>query len=110
MFKFVTAAGLLASLFTMSLVNADEHGEAAAGVDITNKLRECAGCHGADGISIAPTMPNLAGQKEQYLVAAITAYRDGTRSGVSAAMMTPMAAGLSDEEIAALAAHFAAME
>jgi cytochrome c553 len=55
-------------------------------------------------------MPNLAGQKEQYLVAAITAYRDGTRSGVSAAMMTPMAAGLSDEEIAALAAHFAAME
>ncbi len=109
MFKFVTAAGLLASLFAMSLVNADEHGKAAA-VDITNKLRECAGCHGTDGISIAPTMPNLAGQKEQYLVAAITAYRDGTRSGVNAAMMTPMAAGLSDEEIAALAAHFAAMQ
>ncbi len=107
--KLRTAIGVLASVLAMSTAMADEHGDDAS-VDITNKLRECAGCHGSDGISIAPTMPNLAGQKEQYLVAAITAYRDGTRSGVNAAMMTPMAAGLSDAEIAALAKHFAAME
>ncbi len=95
---------VLASVVAISSASADE------AADVENKLRECAGCHGADGISIAPTMPNLAGQKEQYLAAALTAYRDGTRTGVSAAMMTPMAAGLTDAQITALAKHFSAME
>ena len=75
-----------------------------------NKLRECAGCHGPDGISIAPTIPNLAGQKEEYLKQTLTAYRDNKRTGASAAMMTPMAVGLTDPEIAELAKHFASME
>ncbi len=107
--KLKTTIGVLVSVLAISAATAEEHGDDAS-TDITNKLRECAGCHGENGISIAPTMPNLAGQKEQYLVAAITAYRDGTRSGVNAAMMTPMAAGLSDAEIAALAKHFSAMQ
>ena len=76
---------------------------------IESKLRECGGCHGADGISIAPTIPNLAGQKEEYLKQTLAAYRDGTRQGGGAAMMTPMAAGLSDDEIAAMAKHYSAM-
>ena len=76
---------------------------------LENKLRECAGCHGADGISITSTMPNLAGQKEEYLKQTLTAYRDKERTGASAAMMTPMAAGLTDAEIAALAKHFSSL-
>jgi cytochrome c553 len=76
---------------------------------LKDKLRECAGCHGADGISITPTMPNLAGQKEEYLKQTLTAYRDKKREGASAAMMTPMAAGLTDAEIADLAKHFSSL-
>ena len=40
-------------------------GDAAAG---KAKAAMCAACHGANGISIAPMYPNLAGQKEAYLV------------------------------------------
>ena len=39
--------------------------DAAAG---KAKAASCAGCHGANGISAVPTYPNLAGQKEAYLV------------------------------------------
>jgi cytochrome c553 len=76
---------------------------------LENKLRECAGCHGTDGNSISPTIPNLAGQKEEYLKQTLTAYRDSEREGASAAMMTPMAAGLTDAEIADLAKHFSSL-
>lgn len=99
-----TAICVLVSMLAMSLASAEDLS------DVDKKLRECAGCHGADGISIAPTMPNLAGQKEAYLIAALTAYRDGTRSGVDAAMMTAMANGLSDAEIVALAKHFSSLK
>jgi len=76
---------------------------------LENKLRECAGCHGADGISIAPTIPNLAGQKEEYLKQTLVAYRDNKRVDGGAAMMTPMAAGLTDAEIADLAKYFSSL-
>ncbi|MDH5259156.1 MAG: cytochrome c, partial [Gammaproteobacteria bacterium] len=39
-------------------------GDAAAG---KGKAALCAGCHGADGMSMSPDIPNLAGQKEAYL-------------------------------------------
>ena len=44
------------------------------------KSASCAGCHGANGISAVPTYPNLAGQKEAYLVKQMKAFRDGTRT------------------------------
>ena len=48
---------------------------------------------------------NLAGQKEAYLAAQIKAFRDGTRQNP---MMSPMAQGLSDADIANLAAYLSA--
>lgn len=65
----------------------------------------CAACHGATGISPSPIWPNLAGQKEQYLIKQMKAFRDGTRQDPS---MAPMVASLTDEDIANLAAYFAA--
>ena len=76
-------------------------GDAAAG---KTKSAICAACHGATGNSINPLWPNLAGQKEQYLVKQIAAFRDGTRKDP---MMAPMVASLSDDDIANLAAYFA---
>lgn len=70
------------------------------------KSAVCAACHGSTGISPTPIWPNLAGQKEQYLAAQITAFRDGTRKN---AQMAPMVAGLSDDDIANLAAYYASL-
>ena len=78
-------------------------GDAAAG---KSKSGTCAGCHGPVGISNNPLWPNLAGQKEAYLVKQMKAFRDGTRSDP---MMSPMAKPLSDDDIANLAAYFASL-
>jgi len=47
-------------------------GDATAG---KAKSQVCAGCHGMNGVSMVPTYPNLAGQKEQYLVKAINDFK-----------------------------------
>ena len=39
----------------------------------------CTACHGADGISITPMYPSLAGQHEDYLRRAIGEYAKGGR-------------------------------
>ena len=77
-------------------------GDAAAG---KAKSAICASCHGPSGVSSNPLWPNLAGQKEQYLAKQIKAFRDGERKDP---MMAPMVAALSDDDIANLAAYYAA--
>ncbi len=66
----------------------------------------CAGCHGQNGISPIPNYPNLKGQKEQYLVKALRAYRDGQRNDPT---MSPMAKPLSDRDIDDLAAYYSSL-
>ena len=70
------------------------------------KSAVCAACHGGTGISPTPIWPNLAGQKEQYLVAQMTAFRDGARVN---AQMAPMVQNLTDEDIANLAAYYSSL-
>ena len=70
------------------------------------KSASCAACHGGTGISPTPIWPNLAGQKEQYLLAQLKAFKDGTRQN---AQMAPMVANLSDEDMANLAAYYASL-
>lgn len=71
------------------------------------KSAVCAACHGGNGISMIPMYPNLAGQKEQYLVLQLKAFRDGDRKNM---VMAPMAAGLSDTDIANLSAYFSSLD
>jgi cytochrome c553 len=66
-------------------------------------LGTCVACHGADGIGKAPQYPNLQGQKAPYLEKQLKAYRSGERKDPN---MSAMAAQLSDEDIAKLAAYF----
>lgn len=89
---------------TALLSNPTFAGDAAAG-----KLKSsmCAGCHGADGISMAPQYPNLAGQKQAYLAKALNDYRQGVRTDPT---MNAMAAPLSKDDVANLAAYFAGMK
>jgi cytochrome c553 len=65
----------------------------------------CAACHGANGVSVADHIPNLAGQRSAYLVAQLEAFKDGSRKSD---IMNVMAPQLSDADIANVAAHFAA--
>jgi cytochrome c553 len=65
----------------------------------------CAACHGAAGVSVSDTIPNLAAQRARYLEAQLKVLKDGTRKNP---IMNPIAAQLSLEDIADVAAYFAA--
>jgi cytochrome c553 len=72
-----------------------------------DKAATCIACHGQNGISSSPAWPTLADQHEDYLVHALGQYRSGERRN---AVMMPMATGLSDADIKALAAYYAGLE
>ncbi|MEJ2534696.1 MAG: cytochrome c [Gammaproteobacteria bacterium] len=82
---------------------------AVAGDPVAGKALSatCVACHGVNGISPNPMWPNLAGQKEQYLIKQLTSLRDGERQNE---LMTPIAMNLSDEDIENLAAHFSGLK
>lgn len=79
-------------------------GDAAAG---KAKAATCNACHGVKGISAMPTYPNLAGQKEAYLVKQMKAFKDGSRKDPT---MNAMAKPLNDNDMANLAAFYAGMK
>jgi cytochrome c553 len=66
----------------------------------------CAACHGANGVSIADNIPNLAGQRSAYLEAQLRAFKAGSRK---AASMNAIAAQLSPQDIADVAAYFGSL-
>ena len=70
-----------------------------------SRSQGCASCHTAD-YSGKEQMPRLAGQREDYLVHAMRAYRERTRGGPDTTMIDIMR-GVSDEEIEALAHYLA---
>lgn len=65
----------------------------------------CAACHGAAGVSVSDTIPNLAGQKARYIETQLKALKSGTRKNE---IMNAIAAQLSADDIANVAAHFSA--
>jgi cytochrome c553 len=79
-------------------------GDVAAG---RRKALACQTCHGLDGLSKLPEAPHLAGQPERYLVKSLDDYRKGVRKNE---MMAIVAGNLSDQDIADLAAYYAAIE
>lgn len=99
------AAAILACALAAASGASLAAGDAAAG---KGKSAACSACHGPDGNSSVPMYPKLAGQHAQYLELAIKAYRSGERSGGQTGMMKPMVANLSDQDIADLAAYYAA--
>ncbi|MBE8163034.1 MAG: cytochrome c [Bdellovibrionaceae bacterium] len=67
----------------------------------------CFACHGAKGISVSPVWPNLAGQKQAYLVKQLKAFKSGARKDPS---MKPMVAGLSVQDMEDIAAYFSSLK
>ena len=67
--------------------------------------KNCEACHGETGIGVNPAWPHIAGQKSAYLANTLKAFRAGLRKDP---MMAGVVRGLSDADIANLAAYYTA--
>lgn len=75
---------------------------------VAGTVHVCSSCHGAGGKSQSSTFPRLAGQQQEYLENQLRAFRDHSRADPHAhTYMWGMAARLSDQTIAGLAAYYA---
>ncbi len=91
------------AVMALSLTNVAVAADAAAGEE---KSSACVACHGADGVATQALTPSLKGQKEDYLVVATKAYRDGDRDN---GMMKMFTMSLTDADIENLAAYYAGL-
>jgi len=95
----------LHSLAALALITA---GGAHAGAEEGKAKAElCGTCHGADGNSPTSDFPNLAGQTSRYIYLQLKDYKEGRRKH---ALMTPMAANLSKQDMRDLGDYFAAQK
>ena len=98
--KIAIAAALVAGLTGV----AHAAGNAEAG---QAKAATCVACHGADGNSIAPNFPNLAGQSEAYIYKQLKDFKEGKRKD---ATMDAMVLPLDDQAMQDVAAFYAGMK
>lgn len=71
------------------------------------KSATCIACHGPDGNSSNPTWPNLAGQHAEYIEKQLHDFKSGRRKNDE---MAPMVLLLDEQDIADLAAYYAAQQ
>lgn len=100
------APALRASLASALLVPTLTYAQADAIAGRVKAEAACAACHGANGVSVADTIPNLAGQKAAYLEGQLRALKSGARRN---AVMNAVAGQLSPQEISNLAAYFSSL-
>lgn len=90
---------------------AAQQGDVATGKAKAEEV--CAACHGANGVSVSDTIPNLAAQRAAYIASQLRAFRDGDRKAPNAtssiATMAAIANQLSQAEIVSVAAYFASL-
>jgi cytochrome c553 len=71
-------------------------------------LQICSNCHGADGNSVSPNFPNLAGQTEPYVIEQLSSFRKHSRFDPAGfEYMWGLSRHLTDEQIKDLAAYYA---
>ncbi|MCB2425936.1 c-type cytochrome [Methylophaga pinxianii] len=99
-FIFAVVLGLVATNSPLTFAAGDiSAGKAKSAV--------CAACHGADGNSPSDMYPKLAGQHASYIYKQLVEFKSGEREN---AIMAPMAANLSEEDMADLAAYFSSQK
>jgi cytochrome c553 len=95
---FLALIALFASAVTCGAVSA-----ADTGLTPPAGVAACKACHGPNGISISNIIPNLSGQKADYLAAQLTAFKSGDRKNN---FMTVIAGQLSDADIHSFAQYW----
>lgn len=101
MIPFATAAAFFA---LAAPAFANSAGDPAEGRKLAT---QCQVCHGLNGLGTNPTVPNIGGESAMYLTKQLEDFREGRRVNEQ---MSIMAEGLTDEEIAHLAAWYSAIE
>lgn len=91
--------GLICALFSLATLADSKLGQEKAAI--------CSGCHGAQGVSMNPEWPNLAGQHATYLAKQLRDYQNGSTR--SAPIMTQMVMQLSQEDINSIAEYYASL-
>lgn len=119
--KWIARAGMLAAALLPVVVLAQAPAKEepkSAPAEVAKKpgapqavnVSMCTGCHSIPGYQASfprvHRVPMISGQSAKYIEAALIAYRKGDRSHPT---MRAIAQGLDDAEIAALAAHYAAI-
>ena len=108
--SFAIALLLLLPALALAQTPAQPATSAPAGDPVKGreKTRMCEGCHGIEGWRTAfpevYRVPKLGGQHQAYIAAALKEYKSGARSHPS---MRAIAGGLTDDDIANLAAYYA---
>ena len=109
--KLIASLLLAAALVAPALSNASEPAAPAVKADLVKGEATytaiCASCHGADGNSGAPAYPKLAQQHPDYLVKQLQEFKSGKRAN---AIMSGMAAGMSDADMKNVAAWLGSKE
>lgn len=102
----VTVTLLVSMMVSSAYAAADtkSSGDAEAG---QVKSASCAACHGADGNSLNPEWPKLAGQHEDYMVKQLLYFHSGERVNDT---MKGMVEGLSEQDAQDLAAYFSSQD
>ncbi|MGU7779325.1 c-type cytochrome [Burkholderia sp. PU8-34] len=72
----------------------------------TIALQVCSNCHGANGMSVSPMFPKLAGQPRAYLIAQLTDFRTHRRADPNAQKFMWGFTHLSDAQIEQIATYF----
>lgn len=89
-------------MFVLIGTSHSDAAEIADGEEIYSSV--CRNCHGPTGKGMA-SFPALAGNDAEYIGTRLTQYRAGETLGPNTPLMMPLAADLSDDDIASLAAY-----
>jgi cytochrome c553 len=100
-----TSAGI-ALVAVATVVVLALRGAGAANESVAEKAQLCSACHGEGGISQTENIPSLAGEPDQFIQWQLVFFRGGARKNEQ---MQPIAEQVSNEDIRALGAYFAAL-
>jgi cytochrome c553 len=100
-----TSAGI-ALVAVATVVVLALRGAGAANESVAEKVQLCSACHGEGGISQTENIPSLAGEPDQFIQWQLVFFRGGARKNEQ---MQPIAEQVSNEDIRALGAYFAAL-
>ena len=95
---------LITSAAIVSMVTVSNAADVEAGKAKVQTV--CAACHGLSGVSVSDSIPNLAAQRAAYIESQLKALKDGSRKNQ---VMGAIAAQLSSDEMANVAAYFASL-